>query len=57
MGQVLKSLVRHGITVLGGVLSSAGWGSGGDWEQIAGALSIAISVGWSIIEARNRARQ
>lgn len=44
--QIVGAVIRHMLGAVGAV----GWMSDGDTEQLAGALAVVVSVGWSIYQ-------
>jgi len=49
--RIAQSAVRHGLTVLGGVLIAKGYASEADWASVALDLSpIIVAMIWSVME-------
>lgn len=51
--EMILGLIRHALTIAGGVMASKGIGSADQWEQIGGALSIIVGVAWSMHDKRD----
>lgn len=51
MAKIIAALIRHALGTIGG----AGLITGDQTEQIAGAISVIISVIWSILEKKGKA--
>lgn len=52
--QITGSLVRHGVTTLGGSLVAGGVLTQGQVETLAGAALVLFGLAWSIIEKKLR---
>lgn len=46
------ALVRHGLTLLGGVVTANGHADSATWETIAGGVLAAIGVVWSLLDKK-----
>lgn len=55
--EFVKSMVRHGISVYGGVLVSRGFVDASQLEQLSGAAVLVLSVGWSMYRKWARAKE
>lgn len=52
MKTIILGVIRHGLTVAGGVLVTNGHLSSSDVEVVAGAGAILVGVIWSVIQKK-----
>lgn len=50
--QIIGAVIRH----LLGAVGAVGWMSDGQAEQVAGALALLVSIGWSIYQKKQAAK-
>ena len=53
MNPSIASLVRHGLTALGGFLIAKGMASAGQVDELAGAIVTIAGVIWSLVKNKN----
>ena len=49
----IASLVRHGLTALGGFLIAKGMASAGQVDELAGAVVTLVGIVWSVLKNKN----
>ena len=54
--EIVAGLVRHLVTVFGGVLVTHGYLTAGDFQQVAGAVAILAAMAWSAFVKHDRRR-
>lgn len=53
MAEMIKGIVRHLITTVGGALITAGYASADDIQALAGAAAILAGVIWSMVSKKD----
>lgn len=49
MNDMISSMVRHGLTTVGGSLVAKGLITATLWDQVAGAVIVLAGVAWSLV--------
>lgn len=53
--KIIGSVIRHGLTLLGGYLVTSGWIDGSDWEKTAAGLATTLAaLVWSLWQKRQQ---
>ena len=55
MNEIYLGLIRHALTIVGGILVTKGHLTGAQSDELAGAIVSIVGVVWSVIEKRSRA--
>lgn len=49
MNEMVSSIIRHGLTTVGGSLVAKGLITATLWDQVTGAVIVLAGVGWSLV--------